>query len=142
LFLAGFDSFELDKTEQLISAGCTLWPHFIAIQENLESSNAPKATRNQKILIVCRSGEKSSLTCGIENGSPLLGYEVEPTLGDSGELVDLRFHVKRKQPELEHDGSLTLPVGVEVKTSSITTESGDHLTESFKASVTRAGRPE
>ena len=66
----------------------------------------------------------------------MISLEVEPTLGDSHEIIDLRYSIKRASPAVECNSSLTLPVGVEVKGQRITTESGETMTQSWKATVT------
>ena len=136
LVVGGLDPVELDKVEQLM-AMCNLGPPpNVTILEHIEFANS-KTTPNQlRSLIICPSGNKSTLECKEAGGASMISLEVEPTLGDSHEIIDLRYSIKRASPAVECNSSLTLPVGVEVKGQRITTESGETMTQSWKATVT------
>lgn len=142
LFVADFDSGLLNMVEQLTGPTCNLRSHHVTVLENLASSNKEKSSQSQKALIACLSGGKSFLKCHDKEESTLFNFEVEPTIGDSDQLVDLRFRSARKEPAHSHESSLTLPVGIEVKSSTTNAESGDQLTESLKVTVTRLGGPD
>jgi hypothetical protein len=93
-FFAG-DSSELDKFETLFTPMCIRSPKQIAT--SLEGSGESR--------LVTRSGTKSAMTRIVNNGL-MRSIKIEPTIDETGELVDLRLEYL-DQPDSAHKQSIT-----------------------------------
>lgn len=94
---------ELDKFEQLVSMGCNLRPKLLFSTFNGEGS----------MRLVSRSGRKSTLVRSVED-KEIKRVEVEPTLGETEEFIDLHYfiHDQPSEKKLRHlKSSATLGAG-------------------------------
>ena len=81
IFLFSNDKMELDKFEQLVSGGCNLSPRLVAV-----TSDGNGQTR-----LVTRSGMPSRLVRQGGDGKIIRSLEIEPTIGESYNLIEVRF---------------------------------------------------
>lgn len=94
---------ELDKFEALFTWGCNLRPKLLFSTFNGESA----------MRLVSMSGRKSTLVRSVE-GKEIKRIEIEATLGETEELVDLRYfiHDQTSENKLRHlNSSASLGVG-------------------------------
>ncbi|MES2922155.1 MAG: hypothetical protein V4819_11445 [Verrucomicrobiota bacterium] len=81
IFLFSNDEMELDKFEQLVSGGCNLSPRLVVV--TLDG--------NRQTRLVTRSGVLSRLVRQSGDEKIIRSLEIEPTIGESYDLVHVRF---------------------------------------------------
>jgi len=104
VFLLSDKSEEIDKFGSIWGGGCHL-PH----QRIAVSTGNPPQSR-----IICNAGTKASLRRLASDGKVIRHVEFEPTIGNSGNQVDLDMYIRNgpeEMPDLEVRTSTTLDIG-------------------------------
>lgn len=132
IFFYTDDQVELDKFEILFTPMCIRSPKQIAAS----------LAGNGETRLIARSGCKGEMTRTANNGV-IRSFKIEPTIGETGELVDLRLEYL-DQPDSVHKltitSCLTLPTGKTAEIMSVAAHEADAKSLRLKAEILEVSR--